>query len=69
MQDINYDLIKLLHCKMDSVWRLKKFYCDDAQKAQCESHPVLQEILKDEERHISLLAHELKQRMLAGIFK
>ena len=68
MKDINYDLIKLLLCKMNSAWRLEKHYCDDAKKAQCQSHPVLQKMLEDEKRHIEQLRKEIEARVKAGVF-
>lgn len=68
MKNINYDLIKLLHCKMDTVWRLEKFYCSDAQQEQCASEPILQQILKQEKQQVQLLIEHIKKRMNAGLF-
>ncbi len=68
MKDINYDLIKLLHCKLDTVWRLEKFYCNDAKKAGCKSAKALEQILEDEKHHVNLLTEELKTRIDAGLF-
>ena len=68
MKDINYDLIKLLLTKMDTVWRLKKFYCDDAKKEHCKSADVLQNILADEQRHLDQLRSIIKERCTKNIF-
>ncbi len=67
-KNINYDLIKLLHCKMDNVWRLEKFYCDDAKKESCKSFEDLQKILTEEKKHVEILKAKIKERMEAGIF-
>ena len=68
MQNINYDLIKLLNCKLDNVWRLEKFYCKDAKDADCKSIKALEQILEDERRHIEMLKKEIKARMDANLF-
>lgn len=67
-KNINYDLIKLLKSKLDNVWRLEKFYCDDAQKANCKSIETLKKILEDEKKHVDLLKKEIKARCDAGVF-
>ncbi len=67
MENINYDLIKLLHAKMDNVWRLEKFYCEDANKAGC-SKDCLNSILEDEKKHVEMLTEEIKCRIEAGKF-
>jgi len=68
MKNINYDLIKLLHSKLDNCWRLEKFYCQDATEAECASIDVLKKILEDEKRHVDMLKKELERRMTSGIF-
>ncbi|MEX1064274.1 MAG: hypothetical protein WD898_01675 [Candidatus Paceibacterota bacterium] len=68
MKNINYDLLKLLHSKLDNVWRLEKHYVDDAKEAKCHSVPALEQILEDEKRHVEMLREEIKMRMEAGIF-
>lgn len=68
IKNINYDLIKLLHCKMDNAWRLEKFYCDDAKKESCKSLETLQKILDDEKQHVEMLKSKIKEKMEAGIF-
>lgn len=68
MQNINYDLVKLLHATLDTIWRLKQHYVQDAEGAKCHSVPALKEILEDEQRHARMLRDEIKMRMDAGIF-
>lgn len=68
MQNINYDLIKLLHAKLDNVWRLEKHYLTDAKEANCHSKTVLEQILEDEKKHIKMLQDEIKMRMEADKF-
>lgn len=68
MKNINYDLLKLLHVKLDNVWRLEKYYIQDAEEAKCHSVPALKKILTEEKNHADMLAQEIKMRMDAGTF-
>ncbi len=68
MKNINYDLLKLMQSKTDNVWRLEKYYVDDAKAAQCHSISALEQILEEEKKHIQMLMNEIKMRMDAGIF-
>jgi hypothetical protein len=68
MQNINYDLLKLLHSKLDNVWRLENYYVRDAKKAKCHSLAALQQILKDEKKHVEMLRVELKMRFSSKKF-
>ena len=68
MKNINYDLIKLLHMKLDSVWRLEKYYIRDANDAKCHSIPALEKMLEDDEKHVKMLQEEIKGRIEAGVF-
>lgn len=68
MKNINYDLLKLLHTKLDTVWRLEKHYIEDAEHAQCHSIDAMKQILEDDKRHIALLNEEIKMRMDAGLW-
>ena len=68
MKNINYDLLKLLHSKLDSAWRLEKYYVNDSKEAKCHSVGALEKILEDDKRHIDMLKEEIKMRMDAGIF-
>jgi hypothetical protein len=68
MQDINYDLVKLLQQKLSTAWQLEHFCVKDAETAQCHSLPALQEILKDEKRHAKMIADEIRMRVEAGKF-
>lgn len=68
MKNINYDLVKLLHNKLDTCWRLEKFYCKDALDAQCESISALNKILEDEKIHVEMIRREIEKRIKAGLF-
>ena len=68
MKNINYDLIKLLHMKLDSVWRLEKFYIRDANEAKCHSVPALEKMLEDEKKHVTVLQDEIKGRIKADVW-
>lgn len=68
MKNVNYNLLKLLHLKLDNVWRLEKFYIDDAKQANCHSIPLLEKILESEKSHVESLKEEIKMRMDAKIF-
>lgn len=66
MKNINYDLLKLLHTKLDTVWRLEKHYIEDADKAKCHSLGAMQQMLEEDKKHIEMLSAEIKMRMDAG---
>lgn len=68
MKNINYDLVKLLHMKLDSVWRLEKYYIRDANDAKCHSVPALEKMLADDKMHVKMLQDELKGRIKADVF-
>jgi len=68
MKNINYDLIKLLHMKLDSVWRLEKYYIRDAEEAKCHSIPTLKQMLEDDKKQVKMLQDEIKGRINAGVF-
>ncbi|OGM94865.1 hypothetical protein A2524_00200 [Candidatus Wolfebacteria bacterium RIFOXYD12_FULL_48_21] len=63
MKNINYDLLKLLHTKLDTVWRLEKHYIEDADKAQCHSIGAMKQILEEDKKQIAMLNEEIKMRM------
>lgn len=69
MQDINYDLTRLLSDKLKMIKRLEKYYIKDAEAAKCHSLSALKTILKDEKKHVDMLADEIKMRVEAGVFK
>ncbi len=68
MKDINYDLLKILYAKTDTVWWLEKHCIKDAEEAKCHSLPLLKKILEQEKENIKALKEEIKMRMDAGIF-
>ena len=69
MENINYDLLKLLHTKLDTVWRLEKHYIGDAEVAKSHSLGTLEKILETDKDHIAMLNKEIKARMDAGDWK
>ena len=68
MKNINYDLLKMMHAKLDAIWRLEKFYINDANVAKCHSKGALEKILEDEREHVKMLHEEIRARMNANIF-
>lgn len=68
MKNINYDLIKTLHIKLDMVWRLEKYYVKDAEEAKCHSAAAMKQILADERSHVEALKKEIEMRIKAGKF-
>lgn len=68
MENINYDLTKLLHTTLDTVWRLENHYLADAKKANCKSVSVLEQILADEKKHAEMISQAIKERANAEIF-
>jgi hypothetical protein len=68
MKDINYDLIKLLQVKLDTVARLERSCIKDAEEARCHSLPALKQILEDEKKHAEAIAEEIRMRVKANVF-
>ncbi|MBI4276651.1 hypothetical protein HY629_02305 [Candidatus Uhrbacteria bacterium] len=68
MQNINYDLIKLLHTTLDTVWRLEKYYVADAKKVKCHSTPALEKMLAQQRKQMTTLAKEIELRAKAEVF-
>jgi hypothetical protein len=68
MKDINYDLVKLLHKKLDTIAQLERHYIKDAEEARCHSVDALRQILSDERQHAEVLAQEISLRSEAGKF-
>lgn len=68
MKNINYDLIKTLHNKLDNIWRIENYYLKDADKAKCHSVPAWKKILKEEKKHADILKHEIELRVKANVF-
>lgn len=68
MKNVNYNLIKLLHTTLDTVWRLEKYYLADAKEAKCHSVACLESMLEDARKHAEALRAEIKMRIEAGVF-
>ena len=68
MKNINYNLTKMLLAKLDNVWRLEKFYVKDAKKAKCKSAKALEQMLKDEKKHIEMLKNEISRKVKQNKF-
>lgn len=59
MKNINYNLLKVLHCSLDDTWRIEKHYLKDA-KSNCPScQKLLKKIDADVNKHIKMLKDEL----------
>lgn len=60
MQNLNYDLIKVLLGKLDDHWRITKHYTGDAEEAGCKDClKLFEKIVKDDQNHIEMLKKEL----------
>jgi hypothetical protein len=68
MKNVNYNLIKTLHGTLDDVWRLEKYYINDAEKERCESQGVLKTMLQQRKKDAESLIAAIKMRMDAGTF-
>jgi hypothetical protein len=68
VKDINYDLVKLLHKKLDTIARLERHYIKDAEAVKCHSVDALRQILEEEREHAVILGQEIGIRVEAGKF-
>jgi len=61
MKNENYNLIKMLHTKLDDMWRLENYYLRDAQKAKCAGcQELYQTMIRDIKKHLELLTREVE---------
>lgn len=68
MENVNYNLLKLLHSTLDNIWRIEKHYAKDAKEAKCHSVGALKKILANEKSNAKMLREEIKMRIKAGKF-
>lgn len=68
MKNVNYNLIKMLHAKLDNVWRLENYYVKDAEDAGCHSVGAMKTMLEDEQKHVEMLKEEIKLRLDSNAF-
>jgi hypothetical protein len=61
MENNNYNLIKLLHNALDTVWRIEKHYQNDSQNLNCACSKILKEIKDDNQKHVEKLLAEIKK--------
>lgn len=62
MKNLHYDLLKLLHSKLDDVWRIEKHYLRDAKDCErCEA--LFKKMLDEWSRHAEELEAELAKHM------
>ncbi|MBN1325409.1 hypothetical protein JW977_00295 [Candidatus Falkowbacteria bacterium] len=70
MKNINYNLIKMLHTKLDDLWRIEKYYLRDAQKAKSKSCVKMFKVMQgDLKKHIEMLTKELERHIKNKQFK
>lgn len=60
MDNHTFDVVKMLHQKLDSVGRIEKYYLNDAKNMGSECGKMVQAILDDERRHLDMLRNDLK---------
>jgi len=64
MKNFNYNLIKMLHSKLDDLWRIEKFYLRDAKKSGSKScEKLFKELQKDLKKEIGLLRQEIARHL------
>lgn len=69
MKNINYDLLKMLHSKLDNVWRIEKHYLKDAEETKCQ-HCIetWKKILEDEKKHVEMLKNKIEKKIVENKF-
>lgn len=64
MRNYNYNLVKLLHCALDNVWRIEKHYENDSADLSCGCKDLLDKIKKDNQKHAEMLLKEISKHDL-----
>lgn len=68
MENLSYDLIKLLHNKLDDHWRITKHYLKDAKKCRrCAG--IFKEMVKTDKKMIDQLRAEIGKHHQEKSFK
>lgn len=64
MKNFNYNLVKMLHSKLDDLWRIEKFYLRDAKKSKSKScEKLFKEMQKDLKKEVKLLQQEISRHV------
>ena len=64
MKNFNYNLVKMLHAKLDDLWRIEKFYLKDAMKSKSKScEKLFKEMQKDLKKEVKLLQQEIARHV------
>lgn len=63
MDNHTFDLVKMLHQKMDMLARMEKYYVQDAESMGSECAKAMQGMMGDERRHVDMLTKELKSHL------
>ena len=70
MKNINYNLVKMLHTKLDDLWRIENYYLRDAQKVKSTNCVKMFKVMqKDLKKHIEMLTVEIARHMKNKQFK
>ena len=69
MENINYDLVKLLHNALDDHWRLKKHYLNDASGACRRCAQIFKKMMTNHEEMVEMLKEEMSKHVQEKAFK
>lgn len=69
MENVNYDLLKLLHNALDDHWRLKKHYIEDAAGACKRCQALFKKLMMGHEETVKMLQEEMARHFAAKSFK
>ncbi|TSC56244.1 MAG: Uncharacterized protein G01um101418_140 [Parcubacteria group bacterium Gr01-1014_18] len=69
MQNINYDLIKVLHMNQRLSWFIEHHALPDANTAKCHSVPALEKMLADLKGHEKAISAEIGMRVGAKVWE
>ena len=61
MKNLHYDLIKLLHGRLDYAWRIEKHYAADADCDKCRA--LFEKFLAVDREQIEMLSRELAKHI------
>lgn len=63
MDNHTFDLVKMLHQKLDMLGRMEKYYLQDSKAMGSECAKMMEGMMSDERRHVDMLTKELKSHL------
>lgn len=68
ISNLNYDLLTILQNKLEAIAAYETYLHDCEQAGEAECHQLVDELKRDDERHVEFLRAELERIVKEGKF-